>query len=89
MGVEENKNKNGIWWKPAVEIFSEISTWIAIPIILALIVGKSLDNRYGTKPWLLLGFAGVSFLISCFGIIRAVKKYAAKIRKEEKEEKNN
>jgi hypothetical protein len=38
---------------------------------------------------LLLGFAGVSFLISCFGIIRAVKKYAAKIRKEEKEEKNN
>ncbi len=32
MGMEEEKNKKEIWWKPAVEIFSEISTWIAVPL---------------------------------------------------------
>jgi F0F1-type ATP synthase assembly protein I len=85
--MEENKNnlKNkGIWWKPAFEIFSEISTWIAVPIILAVILGKYLDERYNTKPWLLIGCTVVAFLISSYGIVKAVKKYAAKIMKEEK-----
>lgn len=86
--MEENKNNlnkpNGPWWKPAMEIFSEISTWIAVPIVLALIAGKALDRHYGTKPTFLLICAGVSFLISAYGIVKAVKRYAAKIRKEEK-----
>jgi len=82
--VEENKSKNSIWWKPAVEVFSEISTWIALPVIAAAIGGKSLDERYGTKPYLLLALTGVAFLISSYGIVKAVKKYAAKIKKEEK-----
>ncbi|MFA6585657.1 MAG: AtpZ/AtpI family protein [Candidatus Paceibacterota bacterium] len=85
---EENKNnksirQGGVWWKPAFEIFSEISTWIAVPIILAVIAGKALDKYYGTSPWMLIGCAGISFLISAFGIIRAVKKYAADIKKNE------
>jgi len=93
--AEEDKNKksnlprqDGVWWKPAVEIFSEISTWIAAPIILALIVGKALDNRYGTKPWLLLILAGIGFLISSFGIVRAVKRFVEKTKEEVKKNKN-
>ncbi|MEK7088896.1 MAG: AtpZ/AtpI family protein [Patescibacteria group bacterium] len=87
METEENKKEKGIWWKPALEIFSEISTWIAVPIILALIAGKYLDERYGTKPWLLIGFTGISFLISSFGIVRAVKKFIEKTKEEVKKEK--
>ena len=86
--MQENKNKNSIWWKPAVEIFSEISTWIAVPIILALIAGKALDNHYGTKPWMLLILAGVGFLISSFGIVRTVKRYMKKITEEIEKNKN-
>ncbi|KKP85558.1 hypothetical protein A3B84_00355 [Candidatus Nomurabacteria bacterium RIFCSPHIGHO2_02_FULL_35_13] len=84
--MEEDKSKKGIWWKPAVEIFSEISTWIAVPIILAVIAGKALDERYGTKPWILLGFAGTSFLISSFGIVRSVKRFIEKTKEEVKKE---
>jgi F0F1-type ATP synthase assembly protein I len=86
--MEENKNKKGIWWKPAVEIFSEISTWIAAPIIAALIAGKALDKYYGTAPWMLLILAGIGFLISFFGIVRAVKRFVEKT-KEEVKKKNN
>jgi len=86
--MEENKSKKGIWWKPAIEIFSEISTWIAVPIILAVIAGKYFDERYGTKPWMLIGFAGVSFLISSFGIVRAVKKFIEKTKEEVKKNKS-
>ncbi|PJC49161.1 hypothetical protein CO033_03070 [Candidatus Nomurabacteria bacterium CG_4_9_14_0_2_um_filter_32_10] len=84
--MEENKNK--IWWKPAVEIFSEISTWIVVPIILAVIGGKALDQRYGTKPYLLLALAGLAFLISSYGIIKAVKKFIEKTKEEVKKNKN-
>ncbi len=91
--MQENKNK--IWWKPAFEIFSEISTWIAIPIIIALIIGKALDKHYNTKPYLLLIFSAVAFLFSSFGIVKAVKRYAEKTRLNDKvgqvkkEDKNN
>ncbi|MFZ3011822.1 MAG: AtpZ/AtpI family protein [Minisyncoccia bacterium] len=90
---EEKQNLNnsgpaswgkGPWWKPAFEIFSEISTWIAVPIILAVIGGKALDIRYGTKPWIFIGCVVISFAISSFGLVRSVKKYAERIKKDEK-----
>ncbi|KKR83671.1 MAG: hypothetical protein UU30_C0012G0001, partial [Candidatus Nomurabacteria bacterium GW2011_GWA2_40_97] len=60
---------------------SEVSTWIFVPIILALIAGKALDNHYGTKPVMLLTLAGVSFLISAYGIVKAVKNFTSKLKK--------
>ena len=78
--VENNQNNNGPWWKPGMQIFSEVSTWIAVPIILALVVGKYLDNRYDTKPTLLLLSAGISFLISAYGIVKSVKNFTKKIK---------
>ncbi len=83
----ENEKKDGPWWKPAYEIFSEVSTWIAVPIIIALIGGKALDKYYGTKPWMLLGCAGIAFITSSFGIVKTVKRYQKKISEEIKEKK--
>ena len=80
--------KNSPWWKPAMVVFSEVSTWIAVPIILAVIGGKVLDTHYGTKPTLLIVSAGLAFVISAYGIIKSVRQYAAKmIREEEKDKK--
>lgn len=89
--MEENKqnlNNNlpaspgGPWWKPGMQIFSEISTWIVAPIVLALIFGKMLDARYGTKPVIFLVFAGLGFLVTCFGMFRVVKNYIKKFPPE-------
>lgn len=80
--TENNLNKNNSprqggasWWKPGVEIFSKVSGWIAVPIVLALISGKALDTHFGTKPWIFLGLTGIAFLISSFGIVRVISKY--------------
>lgn len=78
----ENKNDK-VLWASALGVFSEISTWIAVPIILAVIIGKALDNHYGTH-WLIIVSAGLSFLLSSYGIVKAVRKYADKINKEGK-----
>ena len=77
-----SKNENN--WIPAVKIFSEISTWIVVPIVLALIFGKMLDTRYGTEPKIFLVFAGIGFLVTCFGIFRVMKSYMKKLKDTEK-----
>lgn len=83
----DKKPLNGeAWWKPGVELFSEVSMWIVAPIVLALIIGKYLDNHYGTKPTLFLISVGISFIITCIGMVRVIKKYMKKIK--EIEDKN-
>jgi F0F1-type ATP synthase assembly protein I len=79
-----NLNKNEVWWKPAVEIFSRVSGYIVGPVVLALIVGKYLDNNFNTKPWIFLGLTGVAFIISSFSIVRTVSKYMKEIDEENK-----
>lgn len=80
---DKQLNTKGPWWKDGMQVFSEISTWIAMPIILALIVGKKLDSYYGTKPLWLLVLAGVGFLLTSYGIVKTVRKYQAKVKRDE------
>ena len=70
------------WWKPAVEILGQVTTWIVVPIVAALILGKWLDGRYGTKPWIFLGLTGIGFVISTFGIVLIMGRYLRKLEKE-------
>jgi F0F1-type ATP synthase assembly protein I len=84
--MEENKSKIP-WWEPAAEIFSEVSTWVVVPIVLALIVGKYLDNHFQTKPFIFLGLTAFAFFVSCFGIVRVVSRYMKKIEEESKQNK--
>ena len=86
--MNDNKNKD-LWWKPAVMIFSNVSAWIAGPIILALIVGKYLDRRYGTAPWFFIGLTIISFIISIGAIWKILNKYIKDLEKEEKNKQNN
>src|SRR5438105_1930773 len=85
----QNLNTKGPWWKPAVQIFSDVSTWIAVPIVLALIFGKMLDAHFGTKPVIFLCLVGFSFLVSCVGIYKVVKNYMKKLQNTEKENSQN
>jgi len=78
----DNQKSSGPWWKDGALIFSEISTWIVVPIVLALILGKWLDARYGTEPWIFIGLAVFGFLITAFGIVKSVRKYSQRINKK-------
>ena len=75
--IEEKNGDSGKgpWWKSGVQIMSDVSTWIVVPIVCALIFGKMLDTHYGTKPVIFLFFAGLGFLVTCFGMYRVIKNY--------------
>ena len=76
------KDKNKVDWMSGITVFSDISTWIVVPVVLAMIFGKKLDIYYNTKPWIFIIFIAFSFLISSYGIIKAVRKYKVKLDKE-------
>ncbi len=91
--MAQNGDKKKLDWKPALEIFSRVSTWVVAPIVLALIIGKALDSKFGTRPWIFLLFTGIAFITSSFGIVRVVGKFMKDIdspsQKAEEDKKRN
>ncbi|MEI7709668.1 MAG: AtpZ/AtpI family protein [bacterium] len=79
-------DKKKLDWKPALQIFMQVSSWVIVPVILALIVGKALDAHFGTEPWIFLGLTGVAFIFSIYGIVRVVGRYMKTLEKEIKDE---
>lgn len=79
----DSTNNKTAWWKPGVIIFTKVSAAIAIPIILALIVGKYLDAKYNSAPWIFLGLTAVAFIISLTVIWRSLSSYMKKLEIEE------
>ncbi len=77
------ENKQKLDWKPALQVFGQVSTWVVVPVVLALIAGKALDAHFGTDPWMFLGLTGIAFLFSIYGIVRVVKRYLIAIQPPE------
>ena len=83
MSEDNNKsfenNLKQAWWQPALILFAKFSGWIVVPVIAGAFIGKWLDNRYETEPWLFLALVGFAFLISMFGLIKNVAEEYRKI----------
>lgn len=86
--LERSREATASWWQPAVEIFAQVSVWIAGPIIIALFAGKWLDKKYSSEPWLFLLCIGIAFAASSFGIVRITLNYIKKIEEEAKDKNN-
>ena len=76
----ENKEKTSTY-QQALAVFAKISGWVAGPVIIALLAGKYLDERYQTKPWLFLSLTGLAFVISIVGLVKEATIYIKQISK--------
>ncbi|OIP81755.1 MAG: hypothetical protein AUK20_00155 [Parcubacteria group bacterium CG2_30_45_37] len=85
---KQNKVSNGVkkqaWWQPAILMFFRLSVWIAVPIIIALFVGKWLDKKYQSEPWLFLLSIGLAFIVSLSGLIKNTIAEYKKIEEAER-----
>ena len=86
---ESKKGSEASWWSAPMQMFLRISGWIALPLILTLFLGKWLDEKFGTAPWIMLALTGLAFLISMFGIIITATKEFKKIEDENQKNKEN
>jgi len=92
MGGEDHKNPNALkdkkaWWQPGLMIFARSLSWIAGPVLIGVFVGKWLDKKYGTEPWLFLITVGLAFIISMVGLIKESVEQFKQIEKEAKADK--
>jgi len=83
IGKKEAKEEKIVaWWQPALVLFGKFSGWIAVPVILGAFLGKWLDKKYGSEPWLFLAMVGLAFFISMMGLVKIVKEEYKRIEKE-------
>ncbi len=68
------ENKNNDWWQRGVTMFLRLSAWVAGPVIIGVFLGKWLDQKYNTKPWLFLIVVGLAFGLSMFGLVKEAAK---------------
>lgn len=86
MGGKGNNKLQKPWWQEGVRLFLELSGWIVGPILAGVYLGKWLDEKYNSEPWLFLLSVGVAFIITNIGIIRQSLKSMKKIEKEAKKD---
>lgn len=84
-----SKKDGQAWWQPAVMMFLRFSYWIFAPVLIAVFVGKWLDNKCNTEPIIFLATVGLAFLISMFGLVKNVKEEYGKIEDEAKKGDKN
>lgn len=85
--VDEQSKKEAPdnWWQQPLFLFMELSGWIAFPVIIAVFLGKWLDQKFETKPWLFLTTVAFAFTISIIGIVRSAVKSMKQIKDQKKD----
>ncbi len=86
MDIPKNVNQKPSWQEP-LQIFLRLSSWIAFPVLVGALLGRYLDRRYDSEPWLFLASVGVAFLVSMFGLVSSAIKEFKKIESESKKNK--
>ncbi len=60
----------------AIFLFVRMSGWIVVPVIVALVAGGYLDNKFDTSPKIFLLMLGLFFVVSMIGIVKeSLKEY--------------
>jgi ATP synthase protein I len=83
----EKGSNHAPWWQPGLILFSRLSSWIVAPILIGIFIGKWLDRKYNTEPWLFLISVGIAFFISMFGVVKDALREMKRIDKEAEEKK--
>lgn len=84
---DENKQKENYSRGFGLGLFFKLSSWIVTPILGAVIIGRWLDKKYKTDPWLFLGAIAVAFIISVCGMIKDALAELKRIESEEGKKK--
>jgi F0F1-type ATP synthase assembly protein I len=79
------EDKNKIWWQKGLAMFARLSVWIAVPVVIGAFLGKWLDEKFQTAPWLFLTTIGLAFFLSMFGLVKETAKEFKNIDKQDKD----
>ncbi|MBP9802178.1 AtpZ/AtpI family protein [Patescibacteria group bacterium] len=76
-------------WRLGLTAFAQMSGLIAMPVLIALFVGRFLDQKYNTGYLYFFSLTALAFVISCVGIGVIGMKYLKQVNKEDNKLVNN
>ncbi len=72
---KKNVKSDRIYYLFGLKIIGDFGATIAVPVVIFVLLGQKLDERYNLTPWLtILGFV-VAAVISSRSIYKKAKKY--------------
>lgn len=80
--MDNNIKKEDPWWRDGLIVFTRVSAYIAMPIILASIIGKYFDNKYNTGNLIFFIAISFAFISTIYLIWKEAKIYRKKIDKK-------
>lgn len=84
MNDKEKKNNIAPWWRDGLIIFTKVSAYIAIPVIIASYVGNYLDKKYNTNNLIFFILVAIAFLSTIYLIWKEMKIYKNKMEQEKR-----
>jgi ATP synthase protein I len=66
---------------------SAIGLELGVSVIIGLLFGRWLDQRFGTEPWLMILFVAFGFAAGIRAVVRGVRRADAAARRDEGEVK--
>ena len=63
------------YYRLAARIFVDFSGTIAVPAVLAALLGKWLDTRYGTQPRYLAALLLLALALTAYAVVKKAKRY--------------
>lgn len=81
--------KDSNWWQGSLSVFLRMSYWISAPVLVGIFLGRWLDRRYDSEPWLFLLCTGLSFVFSMVGLIKTAYQEFNKSEKGDSKIKKN
>lgn len=85
--IMDKNNLEKPWWRDGVIIFAKVSSYIAVPVILASCAGKFFDEKYNTGHLMFYTLIGLAFILTIFLIWKELKNYKKKLEREERKKK--
>lgn len=73
--MPQRQVSDGSYMRLAVRIFFDFGVSIAVPAVVAALVGVRLDSRWGTEPWVLILLLIVAFLSTGVWIYKKANYY--------------
>lgn len=70
-----NSDKDRKYILLGLRIVGEFGAIIAVPVVLLAMLGKYLDGKYGTSPWLLIAGFTLAFALSSVSVYSRAKRF--------------
>lgn len=83
------KKDGNTFLRTSLIVFARMSAWIAMPVILAQVLGHWLDRAYNIGNIAIFSITGFAFLVSIFGLIREANQEYKKICAQEEKKQEN